>query len=99
MRHLASLAAGAHENVYLVSAPGALPSSLRLAGQIGHGVQPVSDVYGTLGGPGYSHAGVTAILVTPSGNVSYEQLLPDNTVLLRGLVDAVLAHRMRTAAG
>lgn len=75
---VAALASKAHDAVYLVSGSGpsaALPASL------GHGLKPVTDVSGALAGTGYQHAGLTAILVTRTGAVSYAQQLQSGASL------------------
>jgi hypothetical protein len=77
---LAGLAARVGEPVYLVVAPGTQP------GRLGPGIRSAGDVSGVLTGSGYRHAGLTAILVTASRAVSYQQRLrpgPD----LQDLVD------------
>jgi hypothetical protein len=76
---LGVLASGAHETVYLV-AGGGIPA--------GHGIRPATDPSGGLTGSSYPHAGLTAILVTPSGHVSYEQQL-QGSKNLQALVDLV----------
>ena len=69
---LAVLAAHAHEATYLVAAnPAGLSQSARLAGQLGDGLRPASDVAGVLDGTGYPHSGLTAVLVSRSGSVTY----------------------------
>jgi hypothetical protein len=75
---IGSLAQAEHDNVYVVSAapPGA-GSSL----PVGPAVKQATDVSRVLTGPDYPHAGLTAILVTPSGVVSYEQQLQGNSDL------------------
>ena len=63
---VAGQAAQAREAVYLVSGSG--PST-----GLGHGIKAATDVSGALAS--YQHAGLTAILVTKSGVVSYAQRL------------------------
>jgi hypothetical protein len=63
---VAGRAAQAREAVYLVSGSG--PST-----GLGHGIRTATDVSGALAI--YRHAGLTAILVTKSGVVSYAQRL------------------------
>lgn len=72
---IGGLASKAHETVYLVSAePGGITP--------GPGIRPATDTSGKLTGIGYyPHAGLTAILVTRSGVVSYEQQLQASTSL------------------
>jgi hypothetical protein len=75
---VAGQAAKAHETVYLVSGPGqpaVVPAGLS------DSIRPATDQTGTLDGPTYSHAGLTAILVTQSGAVSYAQRLKAGTNL------------------
>lgn len=88
LAQVAGLAAQAHEATYLVAAPAELRQSARLAGRLGHGLMAASDVSGILAGGSYPHAGLTAILVSPSGTVSYEQRLQAGADL-HGLIDSV----------
>lgn len=77
---LASLASRAGEHLYLVAAPGAR------TGHPGQGIQPVADVSGALTGAGYPHDGLTAITVTSSRVVSYQQRVrpgPDLQLLIK----------------
>lgn len=69
---IGNLASAAHDNVYVVSA---VPAAAGTTPALGPAVKPATDVSGVLTGPGYPHAGLTAILVTPTGGVSYEQQL------------------------
>jgi hypothetical protein len=69
---VAGQAAQAHEAVYLVSGSG--PST-----GLGHGIMAATDVSGALAR--YQYAGLTAILVTKSGVVSYAQRLQASTDL------------------
>jgi hypothetical protein len=81
---IGGLAAAAHETVYLVSAePDAITP--------GPGIRPATDESGELTGTLYPHAGLTAILVTPSGLVSYAQELQQlqDRKSLQDLVDLV----------
>jgi hypothetical protein len=78
---LAGRAASAREAVYLVAAPGTPP------GRPGPGLRSAADVSGVLTGTGYSHAGLTAIVVTVSRSVSYQQRLQPGSDL-QALVDA-----------
>jgi hypothetical protein len=74
------LASDAHETVYLVSPePNAVTP--------GPGIRPATDARGELTGTDYQHAGLTAILVTPAGHVSYAQHLQGSN--LQALVDLV----------
>ena len=72
---LASLARTRHVPAYLVAASSAGAQSARLASQVGPGVRTASDTSGVLDGARYNHSGLTAILVSPAGRVSYEQQL------------------------
>ena len=63
---VAGQAARAHDAVYLVSGSGP-------ATGLAHGIRPATDVTGALAS--YEHAGLTAILVSKSGAVSYAQRL------------------------
>jgi hypothetical protein len=81
---VAGQAAKAHETVYLVSGPGqpaGVPAGLSSS------VKPAADVSGALSGPSYSHSGLTAILVTGTGTVSYAQQLQASPNL-RALIPA-----------
>jgi hypothetical protein len=69
---VAGQAARAHDAVYLVSGSGP-------ATGLAHGIRPATDVTGALAS--YEHAGLTAILVTKSGAVSYAQRLQASTSL------------------
>jgi hypothetical protein len=64
---LARLAAPAGEQVYLIAEPGAQ------AGRTGPGIRPAKDVSGVLTGVRYPHAGLTAIAVSASRVVTYQQ--------------------------
>jgi hypothetical protein len=70
---LASLAASRHARAYLVTTPAGLGSAELLARRLGH-LQAASDVTGSLYA-GYGHAGLTAILVSSQGAVTYAQKL------------------------
>jgi len=72
---LASLARTAHVPAYLVAASSAGAQSARLAGQVGYGVRTAGDANGVLDSTGYPHSGLTAILVSQAGRVSYQQRL------------------------
>jgi len=81
---IGGLASAAHETVYLVSAePDAVTP--------GPAIRPATDESGELTGTLYPHAGLTAILVTPSGLVSYAQELQQlqDRKSLQDLVDLV----------
>jgi hypothetical protein len=73
---LASLAGKKHIATYLVESPGgSLPASLA-----GHGIRTASDTDGVLQA-GYPHSGLTAILVSRAGAVSYQQKLTAGSAL------------------
>lgn len=69
---VAGQAARAREAVYLVSGSGSSTG-------LGHGIRAATDVSGGLAS--YQYAGLTAILVTKSGFVSYAQRLQASTSL------------------
>jgi hypothetical protein len=75
---IGNLASAAHESVYLVSA---VPAAARSALPFGPAVRQATDVSRVLTGSDYTHAGLTAIMVTRSGVVSYEQQLQASTNL------------------
>jgi hypothetical protein len=71
-RKLAGLAASQHVPAYLLYAAGSEATVARLAGQVGHGVVLAKDVSGHLE---FGNAGLTAVLVTRAGAVTYEDQL------------------------
>jgi hypothetical protein len=83
---VAELASNRHEQVFLVSTDSGYGRAQRLVSRLGHGLQPVTDETGVLAGQfAYAHAGLTAIAVTYTGMVSYEDQLqagPDLTTLV-----------------
>lgn len=85
---VASRATAADEHIFLVAAPADLAGAQRLVSQLGHGLQPVSDVSGALAGQDYAHTGLTAIAVNQAGMVFYEDQLQAGTDLT-GLIDSV----------
>jgi hypothetical protein len=72
---IASLATAAHEDIFLVTAPTGLAQAQRLVSQLGHGLQPVTDLSGDLAGADYTHPGLTAVVVSEAGYVSYADQL------------------------
>jgi hypothetical protein len=83
---VARLASARHEYIYLVATDSGYASAQRLVSRLGHGLQPVTDETGALASQSeYLHTGLTAIAVTFSGMVSYEDHLqagPDLTTLV-----------------
>jgi len=83
---ITELAVARHEYIYLVTVPTGYAAAQRLVSQLGHGIQPVIDDTGALVGESeYSHTGLTAIAVTGSYQVFYEDRLqpgPDLTILV-----------------
>jgi hypothetical protein len=76
--HLARLARAQQVQTYVVAATSNVAQSQRLAAQAaqaGPDVKAVSDMSGALDSRGYQHSGLTAILVSPAGAVSYAQRL------------------------
>jgi hypothetical protein len=71
-RQLAGLAASQHVPTYLLFAAGSRASAARLAQQVGNGVMLAEDVSGRLQ---RGHTGLTAVVVTRSGAVTYEDRL------------------------
>lgn len=72
---LAGLAQARRVRTYVVATLSDVPQSERLARQAGHGVQTVTDTSGVLDSSHYPHSGLTAILVSRAGDVSYAQQL------------------------
>jgi hypothetical protein len=85
---VASLATNAGDHIFLVAAPADLAGATRLVSELGHGLQPVTDVSGELAGSEYPHTGLTAIAVTSAGTVAYEDQLQRGADLI-GLVDTI----------
>ncbi len=88
--HLARLARARQVRTYVVAASSDVPQSERLARQAGQGVQTVTDTSGALDSSFYQHSGLTAILVSPAGDVSYAQQLGASSSL-PALVGRVLS--------
>jgi hypothetical protein len=89
VREVAGLARTAGEHIFLVAAPGDIAGAERLVSQLGNGLQPVTDVSGTLAGTDYVHTGLTAIAVNQAGRVAYEDQLQAAGADLTGLVHSL----------
>jgi hypothetical protein len=76
---LASLSTERGARAYLVATPQDIALSTALATQIGFGLLTATDYRGSITGPGYPHAGLTAIVVGPEGSVRYAQRLQDTS--------------------
>jgi hypothetical protein len=73
---LAGLARSAHARTYVVITDGRTGLDTRLASQLGDRVAPALDDTNALGG--LDTSGLTAVLVSPGGAVSYDQMLQDS---------------------
>ncbi len=84
---LTSAASNVAASVYLVASPAQVDQSVALAGELSPDkLLTATDDSGAIVGTGYPHAGLTAIMVTASGRVSYAQQLQNGgnvTAMLR----------------
>jgi hypothetical protein len=83
---VAKLASARHVGIFLVATDSGYAGAQGLVSRLGHGLQPVTDETGALAGQSYyTHIGLTAIAVTYTGMVSYEDQLqagPDLNALV-----------------
>jgi hypothetical protein len=74
IKQLARLASAADVQVYIVALPSHLAGATSQAARDGFGLQAASDINGSLS-QGFGSAGLTAIMVTDGGSVSYARTL------------------------